>query len=217
MEAINSVLGATGSSATPANGPRELGQDDFLRLLVTQLQNQDPLKPIDNAAFVAELAQFSELEQSAKQVRLLEEANGAQSDALRFSMLPLVGRQVRVQGAVLQLESDPVTLNYGLAVDAQSVRITIQDAGGTLVRAVDLGPQVGGAHRLEWDGKGDNGLALPPGIYRFAVTAIDTRGEPVSTTTSSILTVTGLRMEQGRPMLLIGDHVLDPSFVIDLL
>lgn len=217
MEPIDGVLGIDSTPTTPLPGPRELGQDDFLRLLVTQLQNQDPLQPIDNAAFVAELAQFSELEQSAKQVRLLEEANTAQAEALRFSMLPLVGRQVRINGAVIQLESDPVPLSYTLAVDAQSTRITIQDSTGSTIRTLELGPQVGGAHQVEWDGKDQNGLPMPAGIYRYALTAIDTSGESVDTSASSVLTVTGLRVEQGQPLLLIGDDVLDPSFVIDLL
>ncbi len=217
MEPINDILGIDSTASAQVPGPRELGQDDFLRLLVTQLQNQDPLQPIDNAAFVAELAQFSELEQSAKQVRLLEEANTAQAEALRFSMLPLVGRQVRINGAVIQLESDPVPLSYNLAVDAQSTRITIQDSTGSTIRTLELGPQVSGAHQVEWDGKDQNGVPMPAGIYRYALTTIDTSGESVDTSASSVLTVTGLRVEQGQPLLLIGDDVLDPSFVIDLL
>lgn len=217
MEPVTESLTPLSSTTTPTPGPRELGQDDFLRLLVTQLQNQDPLNPIDNAAFVAELAQFSELEQSAKQVRLLEESNEAQAESLRFSVLPLVGRQVRIEGSITQFEEQPVLLNYTLASAADSVRLSIQDPTGQVIRTLNIGPQQAGAHQIQWEGKDANGSLVPAGTYRFAVVATDSQGDPIDVSTASILTVTGVRIVDGMPMLLIGDETLDPQFVLDFL
>ena len=96
MATISSVTGqSTSTPTTPTatadlKGNQELGRDDFLTLLVTQLKNQDPLKPMESTAFVAELAQFSQLEQSSKQVQLLQQSITNQTDSLQYSLLPMV-------------------------------------------------------------------------------------------------------------------------------
>ena len=90
-----SELNSTGTRSAPEKtGPRQLGQDDFLKLLITQLKNQDPLKPTDNTEFVSQLAQFSQLEQTAKQAQLMQKSLDAQTTSLQFTLLPMVGRRV---------------------------------------------------------------------------------------------------------------------------
>jgi flagellar basal-body rod modification protein FlgD len=203
-------------SLSSAEGTRTLGQDEFLKLLVAQLKNQDPLKPMENTAFVAELAQFSQLEQAAKQVTLLERSLAAQTANLPYALLALVGRQVTVSGGVVQADGGPVPLTYALDRDAADVQITLMNMQNQLVRTLGGGPQGAGAQTVTWDGRDQSGRPLPPGVYRFAVTAIDRQGNPVGVTTQSRLTVTGVRMDNGQPMLLIGEHVLDPSLVLEM-
>jgi flagellar basal-body rod modification protein FlgD len=215
MATITEALTTTRASGTGTTGPRELGQDDFLRLLVTQLKHQDPLKPIDNAAFVAELAQFSQLEQSAKQVKLLEQGIETQSASLQFSMLPLVGREIRFHGGVVELAQDPVSLQYGLDEPAAAVTVTISDLSNRTVRTLALGPQEAGSHQVDWDSATQSGSPAAPGMYRFTVAALNTQGDRVNSTVTSRLRVSGVRMENGRPMLLVGDQVLDPGQVIE--
>ncbi|MEW6246989.1 MAG: flagellar hook assembly protein FlgD [Nitrospirota bacterium] len=217
MVTIAETASTTSSpSLTGALGARELGQDDFLKLLVTQLKNQDPLKPMDNTAFVAELAQFSQLEQSAKQVKLLEQSIAAQKANLPYTLLSLVGRQVTVDGGVVQWESGAVPLSYTLDRDAADVQITIVNMNNQLVRTLQGGPQRAGTQTVNWDGRDQNGAPLQPGVYRVSVTAVDQQGDPVGTVMQSRLTVTGVRLENGQPMLLIGDQVLDPGAVLEL-
>ncbi len=217
MEAIINSLATTSSSTTPALGPTELGKDEFLLLLVTQLQNQNPLQPIDNAAFVAELAQFSELEQSAKQVDLLEQSLEAQAASLQFSMLPLVGRDIRIEGSVIEFTGDPAPVEFTLESAAAAVRVTILDLSGQVIRTMDLGPHGAGFQETVWDGKDANGTPMASGTYGFAVTATDGTGAAVAVKTTFVLNVQGIRMENGTPLLLVGGGVLDPSFIIDVL
>ncbi|HEU5406569.1 MAG TPA: flagellar hook capping FlgD N-terminal domain-containing protein, partial [Nitrospira sp.] len=86
-----SQVNSTGTQSIPEKtGPQQLGQDDFLKLLITQLKNQDPLKPTDNTEFVSQLAQFSQLEQTAKQADLLQKSLDAQTASLQYTLLPMV-------------------------------------------------------------------------------------------------------------------------------
>ncbi len=214
MSTITDV-GSISQAAETALKPRELGQDDFLRLLVTQLQNQDPLKPVENQEFVAQLAQFSQLEQSAKQVKLLEQNIAAQAANMQFSMLPLVGRDVRFNGAIVQLDKGPVPMQFTLEQDAASVGIAVLDGAKKVVRTLVLGPQLAGEQTVNWDGRDQNGNPAAPGVYRFDVTALDARGKPVAVAATSKMKVTGVRLDEGQPRVMVGDLVLDPGSIIE--
>ena len=206
------------SAATPAQTTlkqTELGKTDFLNLLVAQLKNQDPLKPMDSSSFVAELAQFSQLEQSSNQSALLQKGLDAQSASLQYSLLQLVGRDVSTQGAVIQLGTAPATLDYSLGTDAASVSLSILNASKQVIRAGTLGPKGAGAQQVVWDGQDQNGTTMPPGIYTYAIKALDAQGQAVPVTTTSNLTVTGIRVVGGQPQLAAGDQTIDPSSVIE--
>jgi len=213
------IVSATTSSIVPAAEttlkPPELGKNDFLNLLVAQLKNQDPLKPMDSSSFVAELAQFSQLEQSANQSKILQEVLDAQQASLQYSLLPLVGRVVRVEGGFAQLEDAPGPLDYSFSRDAASVKVAIMNASGQAVRTLDLGAQSAGAQQVTWDGRDQNGTMMQPGTYRYAVAAYDAQDQAVPATMTSRLTITGIRLEEGQPKLAAGDLTIDPGSVIE--
>lgn len=218
------VTAATSSTGTPASAAApaltsmkqaELGKTDFLNLLVAQLKNQDPLKPMDSSSFVAELAQFSQLEQTTNQSALLQKSLDAQNLSTQYSLLQLVGRDVSVQGSVIQLGTDPVTLDYSLAQNASSVSLSILDASNQVVRTGTLGKQDAGAQHVIWDGRDQNGTMMPPGTYSYAVTAKDAQNQSVPVSATSRLRISGIRLEEGLPKLAAGDLTLDPASVIE--
>jgi len=184
--------------------------------LVTQLKNQDPLKPMESTAFVAELAQFSQLEQSSKQVQLLQQSITNQTDSLQYSLLPMVGRTVQVEGSVIDLKNGPATLTYALGGDASAVRVTILDQQGKAIRTLDLGSQGAGKQEVLWDGRNQNGTLMPAGLYQYQIAAKDMKGAPVVAASSSILTITGVRTVNGTPQLVAGDQVIDRSNIVEL-
>lgn len=212
-----SALSSTPTAPAPkAAGARELGQGDFLTLLVTQLKNQDPLNPTNNTEFVAQLAQFSQLEQSAKQAQLLQRSLDAQAASLQFTLLPMVGRTVTVNHALVQLGNGPASISYALDQNAAAVRINILDPQGQVIRTLDYRDRPAGQNLTEWDGRNQNGALTPAGIYQYVLTATDTQGAPVSARTAGQLTVSGIRMEEGKAKLVAGDLSIDPSAVIEL-
>lgn len=216
--ALGTVAGSTTSNGTPiVTGPKELGQQDFLQLLVAQIKNQDPLKPIENEAFIAQLAQFSQLEQSSRMVKLMEQNNSAQEAALPFSRVPLIGHQVKISGATVQLEgAGPATVNYTLAGDAASVQVGIVNASGLLIRTITDGAQSAGSRQVSWNGLDQNGNAAAPGVYGFTVAAIDSQGRPVEAAPLSIGTVTGVRTDAGNPILLLGTQPVQAKDVLEV-
>lgn len=209
----------TSGGATPVperTGPRPLGQDDFLKLLITQLKNQDPLKPTDNTEFVSQLAQFSQLEQSAKQAQLLQQSLDAQTASLQFTLLPMIGRTVTIGQPVVQLGDGPTPFGYTLDKYAQKVLVSIQDHQGQVVRSLEYRDQQAGVHAAEWDGKDQDGIVMQKGLYRYVISALDAEGKAVPVEGRASLTVTGVRMEEGQAKLLVGNLAIEPSAIVEL-
>jgi len=217
MATISGVTAAeTATDTARKSGPKELGQEDFLQLLVTQLKNQDPLNPTDNTEFVAQLAQFSQLEQSVKQAQLLQQNLEAQQASRQFTLLPMIGRQIGVDMPLVQYTDGPAAIRYALERDAANVRIDISDQDGRLVRRLEYADRPSGLNAVEWDGRNQNGALMPAGVYRYGLSAIDRQGEPVTAQSRAQLTVSGIRMEGGEAQLAVGDVTVDPSEVVEL-
>jgi len=221
MASVTSATTQTTSADTAPKladitGAKEMGKDDFLKLLVTQLKNQDPLKPMDNTEFVTQLAQFSQLDQSTQQVKLLEQSISNQNDAMQYALLPMIGRSVQVEGALTQLGTGPAPMTYALDRDASSVRASILDQNNKVIRTLDLGTQGAGKQQAQWDGRNQSGALMQPGVYQYQIVAKDSKSVPMQVATASTLTVTGVRSNNGQAQLVAGDQVIDRSAIVEL-
>ncbi len=151
---------------------RESGDDDldrnaFLTLLTTQLQNQNPLDPMKNEAFVAQLAQFSQLEGITNMSTSLDEvANVMRSDRI-MSGANLVGKSVFAQtGQITTDGQTPAQIEVDLPLGAEQVDLGIYDpVSGELIRSIVVGPQSAGTMQAAWDGRRADGTPMPPGSY----------------------------------------------------
>lgn len=162
---------------------KELGQEDFLSLLTSQLANQDPLKPMDNTDFIAQMAQFSSLEG----MNQLNKSFGNLSTSLvsnqALQASALVGRTVQVNSDVANLSLDS-NVQASVALDNVSTNLQFQifDSKGSVIRTVNQGPQAIGEHSLSWDGRDDNGKLMSPGNYSIkAVATIDGKAQTIPT------------------------------------
>jgi flagellar basal-body rod modification protein FlgD len=150
----------------------ELGKDEFLNLLVAQLNNQDPLSPQDNGAFIAQLAQFSQVEGIGKLNTSMESLVSGYQSSQALQASSLVGRKVIVPTDQALVDTKE-TFKASLALPASSsnVYVNIYDAAGTSVSRVNLGAQTAGNVSFMWDGKDASGNLLPPGAYKFQAQA----------------------------------------------
>ncbi len=217
MSTITGISAAeSATDTTRTTGSKELGQGDFLKLLVTQLKHQDPLNPTNNTEFVAQLAQFSQLEQSVKQAQLLQRSLDAQAASFQFTLLPMVGRRVGLDMPLVQVGAGPATIRYALEKDAARVSINVLDQQGQVIRTMEYAGRPSGLNVAEWDGKNQNGTPMPAGVYRYALSATDAQGASVTSQGRAELTVSGIRMEEGAAKLVVGNFTVEPSDVVEL-
>jgi flagellar basal-body rod modification protein FlgD len=174
----------------------------FLQLLTTQLQNQNPLDPLDTNQFTQQLVQFAQVEQQLKQSSQLETLVklGQQSDAA--SAMGYVGQHVVIDGATTRLDTGGAT--WAFAVDKPaSATVTITDKAGQVAYTgaftVDPGTQV-----FTWDGKGNNGTTWPAGDYTISVTAKDASGQTVAISTEVEGVIDSADLTKQPPLLMMG-------------
>lgn len=144
----------------------DLGQEDFLRLMITQFKNQDPFKPMENGEFLGQIAQFG----TVSGIQDLQAAFSSLSESLysdqALKTSGLVGRTVLAKGNAGVLEADGVLEGAVDVIEGTpALTVEIRDAGGQLVRRMDLGSQAPGLVSFQWDGVTDEGIVAAPGVY----------------------------------------------------
>ena len=199
---INSIAATQPKTEALTKAASEnLGKEDFLRLLTVQLRYQDPLNPMENTDFIAQMAQFSSLEQLQNMNQSLEKGLGSETqlhDAFRNNLATsLVGRTVEIPTVEVEWEGKGVSaISYRLDDGARSASLQITDARGQLVREFTLDP----SRRqglIEWDGKSHNDSEVPAGAYRVLVLAKDAGGQAVKADALRPVTVDAVRYDSG--------------------
>jgi flagellar basal-body rod modification protein FlgD len=207
---LTSTTDTAASAAASATAPA-LGQDAFLKLLMAQLQNQDPLQPTDGTEFVTQLAQFSQVEQSVAQSTTLGNIATQLQGLSNANASDLVGKTVTVSGSGVQWNGTfATTANVTLAGPAQQVQVSIQDSQGNVVRTMSLGAEPPGALAVTWNGANDSGQPTPAGSYTVQVTATSAGGAPVPVSSSVTGVVTKVSYDQGYPALTLSSGAVAP-------
>ena len=194
---------ATTSTASQAAA---MGKTDFLKLLVAQLQHQDPLQPMNNTEFVAQLAQFSSLEQQIESNQNLSLLQVGQAAMTNSQVTGLIGKVVEAMGGGVQLvkKGGTASLNFTLPSPAKELTVKITDAKGNLIRTLKVSNVQGGLNSLTWDGKDSMGNAMSAGSYKLSYSAVDAAGKSLNVSSKFSGMVTGVTYENGVPVLEIG-------------
>jgi flagellar basal-body rod modification protein FlgD len=185
---------ATGASASDPTGVLGFTQNfnTFLTLLTTQLQNQDPLSPLDSNQFTQQLVMFSQVEQQIQNNSQLTTLIAGQAASETVAALPMVGQTIEYSGNQAVLQNGQAAYSYTLPSAAASASIAIQDSGGNTVFQTTANPSAG-ANSFVWNGQTTAGQQLPDGgIYTIQVSATAANNSAVTATTAAFGTITGV-------------------------
>lgn len=203
---LNSV--AAGNTVTGQQATRDRGQlqndlNKFLTLLVSQLQHQDPLEPLDAHEFTAQLVQFASVEQQIYQNGHLEDLLTAQKSAQAAGMVAYLGKTVEVESNTLALQDGTASASYALTEPAAKTTVTVKDALGRVVLATE-GETKQGRHDFVWAGSNGDGTRVPDGTYTLSVDARRKDGTEIPVKTTMTGQVQSATFEQGSVMLDFG-------------
>lgn len=170
VDAVNGLnLDGLGLGVPSAEGKKELGQEDFLNLMITQLKNQDPFKPMESGEFLGQLAQFGTVQGLAGLQTSFNSLAGSLVSNQALQAASLVGRDALIATSRLSLATgEGATGALELPAASSQVRVQIRDSSGQLVREISLGRQNAGLVPFQWDGVVDGGGIAPEGRYTFS-------------------------------------------------
>jgi flagellar basal-body rod modification protein FlgD len=183
---LASVNGTTAASSTT-----DEAQDRFMTLLVTQMKNQDPLNPLDNAQVTSQLAQLSTVTGINKMNSTLETFMTSLQSSQSLQMSNLIGHDVLVEGNDISFDGTGGYFGVELPTSTDDLTITINDATGKQIRQITLGNQSEGIIPLSWDGYGDDGTQVEAGDYSFTVSA-NISGEPATVNALSLTQINSI-------------------------
>ena len=206
MTAITSTVPTTtaaSSVSSALNGNTEIASNftTFLKLLTTQLQNQDPLSPMDTNQFTQQLVEFASVEQQMKSNDSLSTLVSLDQAAQSTTALNLVGATVVVDGSTTQLTGGKATWSLNVTKPATAT-ITIKDSTGQTAYTSSFGVNAG-AQNFVWDGRGNNGTQWPDGSYTMTATATDASGQTTAVSTQIQARVDSVDLTQNPPLLSI--------------
>jgi flagellar basal-body rod modification protein FlgD len=215
----NTSTAASTASAATTNASQQLAGnfDTFLQLLTTQLQNQNPLDPLDTNQFTQQLVEFASVEQQINENTNLQTMISMQQTSEATSALQLVGSTVTVGGntaALSNATSNAATWNLTTTTPATAT-VTVTSAAGTTAYSGTMALNAG-TQSFTWNGQGSNGQTWPDGTYKLTVTATGANGQAVSVATQVQGTVSGVNLTSTPPTLTVNGQTVQISQVTSI-
>jgi flagellar basal-body rod modification protein FlgD len=221
MMAVGGVAGSNNPGYSPSLAGNGAGVADnfqsFLSILTTQLQNQNPLDPMDTNAFTQQLVQFSQVEQQLKTNSFLEALLNVSSSNQSSSnqAMSLIGKEVTVNSAASELKDGKANWIFQASSKADDATVTVKDTKGNVVYETKM-PAKAGENRFVWDGKASNGTTAPDGPYSIAITGNDVLGTPVNFNAQMVGQVEGIDLTGAEPFLIVGAARISLASVLSI-
>lgn len=205
MSTISGISGSTTDQNLATRDTAKTMKEDFMQLLVAQLQHQDPMSPMEAMEFTSQLSQFAELEQMFYMNENLEYLQNSQASINNIQAASFIGKVVKARGDIVSFKDGQVQpMSYRLGEKAASVNVKVINENGNVVRSYEVGKKDEGIHTLQWDGRDAVGNLLPDGDYQFEISAKGIDDEKIRVLTYIEGQITGVTFENAIPLLHIG-------------
>ena len=199
---ITGVDPTVNSANTGARTRLSDNYDTFLVLLTAQLQNQDPLAPMDSTQFTQQLVQFSQVEQQIRTNEQLEGLVGHYQAASAGAALSYLGRDAIIEADETYLAGGSANWAYRLPQNATSMTINVKDASGRTIYTTTTAPRTGGEHLFSWDGVKTDGSTAADGVYQIEIKATNEAGAQITPTVSVRETIMGVDFTGSTPVVI---------------
>jgi flagellar basal-body rod modification protein FlgD len=200
MEVNNTTSSTSQASNSSSLAKLSSDLDNFLTILTTQLQYQDPLSPMDSSEFTNQLVQFASVEQQIQSNRNLESLISLQQTSIMVGAVSYIGKEVEVTGQTTALKDGQAKFIYSMPEEASAAVLAVYDENGTQV-AFTQAERSTGRHEFVWDGKDSKGATMPDGNYTIQIVAVNADSEEITPTYSITGKVTGVGLEDGEATL----------------
>lgn len=209
-DTANRIANITQSGAKPARvvtgkGNPNLDKDAFFKLMLTQVQNQDPTSPLKSHEMSAQLAQFSSLEQMSNIHSVLDDMKKAQGHDSQYQALDMIGKVVSGDNSKIDRMTGDAKhdISFNLGDSAVELKVAISDAQGKIVKVFDMANQAKGNVTVAWDGKDNDGNLMPPGAYKMNAEGKNLQGHKISVDPTFKGAVTGVQFTERGPVVMI--------------
>lgn len=209
--------GVANSANNTVNSGVKLAEDfqQFLTLLTTQLQNQDPLSPMDSTEFTNQLVQFTQVEQQINTNQKLDNLVAMQLASISSVAMGYIGMDVSYISSEMNYDgSKPIDITYALASEAVTSKINVYNEDGDLVYSADA-PKNTGMNKFTWSGIKTDGTAVPAGTYTVKIDAVDKTGAAIENSTVVTGHVSGIETQNGVVYVLVGDRAVPISSIVN--
>ncbi len=202
---LNRATGRREQSIYGQAKKNEMGKDEFLKLLTYQMQNQDPMNPMDQGKMTGELAQFSQLEQLSNLNSKFDQVQKNQNIQDKFHAASFVGKKVVTSGASIKITDEglPSNVLFKVEEDAGKILVRIMDEKGQTVGEIWKDGMSRGSHEVEWDATTLDGQPAAKGNYKAIVKAWNQQGKEVGTKTQATGLVSSVTFDEGEPVLTV--------------
>jgi flagellar basal-body rod modification protein FlgD len=193
------VLNASSASAAGAAlSMTSLSADDFLKLLLVELKNRDPSKPMDSSAMLEQFSSLTQVQQTQQANSYLQSLLESTIAASNVQAVGYIGKKVSFSGDKIAVTGGSAgTSKFTLAGDANKISVSIYDAAGIAVKTSELGSMSAGTYSFKWDGTNNSGAIVADGTYNVSFSAKDSAGKSISVTTEGIANVAGVVFKNG--------------------
>ena len=217
----NVTTDTTSTSKDKVKKNTDMDKNDFLKLFVEQLKNQDPMNPMNNYEVAAQLAQYSSLEQLVNLNGSFENFMKQSAQNAYFQGINLIGKNVEYVGDKFTFDpaqNDNVKIKFKLNEPSRKVNVNIYDENGNFVRNIILDDAESGENSVEWDGFNNNGNKAPKGLYKYDIVAYNDDGEEVSYTPygNGIISNISYDKENAATNLMVNGETIDISDIVNV-
>ena len=204
----------TAATTAPNENPKGiLGKDDFLKLLLVELQHQDPTEPMDSEKILSQTSQLATLESAENTNKALSELAASLSNTQQFTTIAAIGKTADLgSDAIAYTEGQPATFEVYFPSDIQSGNVEVTDASGTIIQTLEVGTNPSGVYKFTWDGKDRNGNIAEGGVYHINAKYTDPDGKALQTRLGAY-PIESVRFDGGNTLVKVGSNYVPLSQV----